>query len=100
VKYLGRSPETPPGGWRLVEFADDWVGADNGSDGHGPRIFKPATIQLDTALELAEARASERHFAQDPDGERLLVGGFWDVWHLRDDGTFSRRSPKGKKTDD
>lgn len=99
MKYLGRTPETPPDGWRVVEYADRWVGAVHGErdDGHGPLIFKPTTVQLDTAGEVSEFRASHRHFEQDPDAERLLVGRFWDLWLLRDDGTFSRRIGRTKQ---
>jgi hypothetical protein len=90
VKYIGRSLETPPDGWRVVEFANGWIGADNDSDDYGPRIFKPTTVQLESG-EVGVLRASKAGYDRDPDSERGTVGQFWDMWVLHDDGTFSRK---------
>jgi hypothetical protein len=88
--YIGRSAETPPTGWQLHSFADEWVAATLDTDPHGPRIFRPTTVRFEP-VELSQLRGSHRRFQTDPKGECSESGRFWALWTLQDDGTLRPR---------
>ena len=77
------------GGYKLHQWANDWITYDNPDGTASPRPERPLNVQVEGDEYWRMCESHSRFMS----GDRSC-GQFWLIWDLQLDGTFTRREPK------